>query len=227
MNLRRNEILTGTLVLVTLAVLVAVLVALSAPGIVHPLETYYVLFDNAGGIQAGTDVLLAGRHVGQVTDVRSPVPAAQRPPGREDLEAMVEVRVERDAPIYRSVNVRMQQVGMLGQQTIDFENGDERSGRAEPGSRFVGERVASLTDASGAAKDTLVQLQKTLAGIDRLTAPGSDLSRTTAYMKDFADTVRKEPWRLIRKSTKDYSGKETDKDKEKEKEKEKEADKKK
>jgi len=192
-NLRRNEILTGTLVLVTLAVVVAVLVALSAPGVVHPLEKYYVLFDNAGGIEPGTDVLLAGRHVGQVTAVRSPVPAGDRPSGHPELEAIVEVRVDRDAPIYRSVAVKMQQVGMLGQQVIDFTGGDETSGRAEPGSRFVGERVASLMDASGAAKDTLVQLQKTLEGVDRLTAPGSDLSKTAAYMKDFADTVRKEP----------------------------------
>jgi len=217
-NLRRDEILTGTLVLVTLAVLVAALIALSAPGIVHPLETYYVLFDNAGGIQAGTDVLLAGRHVGQVTAVRSPVPAGDRPSGHPELEAAIEVRVDRDAPIYRSVAVKMQQVGMLGQQVIDFTGGDEASGRAEPGSRFVGERVASLMDASGAAKDTLEQLQKTLAGVDRLTAPGGDLSKTAAYMKDFADTVRHEPWRLIRKSTKDYSPK-SDKDSDKEKEK--------
>jgi MlaD protein len=204
MNLRRNETLTGLLVLVTLAVVFGVLVSLSAPGVFHPQDKFYVLFDNAGGIEPGTDVLLAGRHVGQVTDVRSPVPVGKRPPNRPDLEAHVEVRVERDAPIYRMVNVRMQQVGLLGTQTIDFTNGDEGSGRAEPGSTFVGERVASLTDASGAAKESLEQMKRTLEGFERMTAPGSDLAKTTAYMKDFADTVRRQPWRLVWKSTKEY-----------------------
>jgi hypothetical protein len=204
MNLKRNETWTGLLVLVTLAVVVGVLIALSAPGVIRRLDTYYVLFDNAGGIEPGTSVLLAGRHVGQVSDVRSPVPAASRPAGREDLEAMVVVRVEHDAPIYRSVSVRMQQVGLLGQQTIDFTGGDETSGRAEPGSQFVGERVAGLTEASGAAKETLEQMQKTLAGVDRMTAPGGDLATTASYMRDFADTVRKQPWRLVWRSTKEY-----------------------
>lgn len=216
MNLKRNETWTGLLVLATLAVAVVVLISLSAPGVFHKLDTYYVLFDNAGGIEPGTDVLLAGRHVGQVTDVRSPVPPEKRPQGREDLEALVEVRVDRDAAIFRTVHVRMEQVGLLGQQTIDFTNGDEQSGKAEPGATFVGERVAGLTEASGAAKETLEQMQHTLEGVDRLTAPGGDLSKTAAYMRDFADTVRREPWRLVRKSTKEYGAKDEKKDEKKE-----------
>ena len=42
MQLRRNEILTGLLVVATLAVLTGVLILLGAPGLFRPLVTYRI-----------------------------------------------------------------------------------------------------------------------------------------------------------------------------------------
>ena len=73
MRLQRNEILTGLLVLATIAVLTAILILLGAPGLFRPLVTYRIYMDNAAGIKLGAPVLLAGRKIGQVDKLYSPV----------------------------------------------------------------------------------------------------------------------------------------------------------
>ena len=73
MQLQRNEVLTGILVVATLAVLTGILVLLGAPGLFRPLTTYKIYFDNAAGIKLGAPVLLAGRKIGQVAKLYSPV----------------------------------------------------------------------------------------------------------------------------------------------------------
>lgn len=73
MQLQRNEILTGLLVLATVAILTGILILLGAPGLFRPLVTYRIYLDNAVGIKLGAPVLLAGRKVGQVDKLFSPV----------------------------------------------------------------------------------------------------------------------------------------------------------
>src|SRR6059058_2196007 len=65
MQLQRNEIMTGLLVII--------LVLLGAPGLFRPLVTYKIYFDNAAGIKQGAPVMLAGRKIGQVQKLYSPV----------------------------------------------------------------------------------------------------------------------------------------------------------
>ena len=78
MQLQRNEVLTGLLVVATLAVLTGILVLLGAPGLFRPLTTYKIYFDNAAGIKLGAPVLLAGRKIGQVAKLYSPVSKEER-----------------------------------------------------------------------------------------------------------------------------------------------------
>src|SRR6266496_2519744 len=73
MQLQRNEIMTGLLVIATIAVVAFVLVLLGAPGLFRPLVTYKIYFDNAAGIKQGAPVMLAGRKIGQVQKLYSPV----------------------------------------------------------------------------------------------------------------------------------------------------------
>src|SRR5213594_1717532 len=73
MQLQRNEILTGVLVIGTIGVIAFLLVLLGAPGLFRPLVTYKVYFDNAAGIKPGAVVMLAGRKIGQVQKLYSPV----------------------------------------------------------------------------------------------------------------------------------------------------------
>src|SRR5882724_11929164 len=73
MQLEKNEILTGLLVIGTIGVIAFLLVLLGAPGLFRPLVTYRVYFDNAAGIKQGAVVMLAGRKIGQVGKLYSPV----------------------------------------------------------------------------------------------------------------------------------------------------------
>src|SRR5437899_12408392 len=73
MQLQRNEIMTGLLVIGTIAVVAFLLVLLGAPGLFRPLVTYKIYFDNAAGIKQGAPVMLAGRNTGKGQKLYSPV----------------------------------------------------------------------------------------------------------------------------------------------------------
>jgi ABC-type transporter Mla subunit MlaD len=167
MQIRRNEVLTGLLVVATLAALTGILVLLGAPGLFRPLTTYKIYFDNAAGIKLGAPVLLAGRKIGQVAKLYSPVskeeseravevgrsvraadpnstPAPEKAPR---YEVRIDVQVDRSAQLYRDSKARMITLGLLGEVAIDFTEGTESSGRANSGEVFAGERVPDFGEA--------------------------------------------------------------------------------
>lgn len=169
MQLQRNEIMTGLLVVATIAVVAFVLVLLGAPGLFQPLVTYKIYFDNAAGIKQGAPVMLAGRKIGQVQKLFSPVSreedkraqeaaAAVHPPepnasptpsdGRPKFEARVDVQVDKSARVYRDARAQLMQLGLLGDMSIDITQGTESSGRAKDGEMFAGERTPDLGDAA-------------------------------------------------------------------------------
>ncbi len=167
MQLRRNEILTGVLVIGTVAVIVGTLILLGAPGLFRPLVTYKIYFDNAAGIKLGAPVMLAGRKIGQVEKLYSPVSreedrraqeiaAAIRPPdatvtpaaeGKPKFEVRIDVQVDRSAIVYRDAHTRLMQLGLLGEMAIDITSGTETSGRARDGEIFAGERTPDFSEA--------------------------------------------------------------------------------
>src|SRR4051794_1977358 len=169
MQLRRNEIMTGLLVVGTVAVIVGVLILLGAPGLFRPLVTYKIYFDNAAGIKLGAPVLLAGRKIGQVQRLYSPVSqeedqraqeaAAQiRPPnakanasasdGKPKFEVRIDVQVDKTALVYRDAHTRMISLGLLGEMAIDITQGTEGSGRARDGEMYAGERTPDFSEAA-------------------------------------------------------------------------------
>ena len=199
MNILRYEIRTGLLVVVTLAVLVVVVLYLGAPGVFVPQHTYRVYFDNASGIKLGADVLLAGRKIGRVKNLFSPVPESERPMPK--LEALIEIQVSAYAKIYNSVKVRMTQNGLLSEQVIDFSSGEEASGLAKDGARFLGERPGGLQDAVpmvlekidpvlSKATTTLDSLEKTSDNLSKLTGKDADLPVALGEFRQFGTNLK-------------------------------------
>src|SRR6266852_6577049 len=169
MQLQKNEIMTGLLVVGTVAVLVFVLVLLGAPGLFRPLVIYKIYVDNAAGIKQGAVVMLAGRKIGQVKKLFSPVsreeerraeeaaaafappetnPTPSPTPGKPKYEARIDVQVDLNAVVYRDAHTRLMQLGLLGDMAIDITQGTEGSGRARDGEIFAGERTPDLGDAA-------------------------------------------------------------------------------
>jgi ABC-type transporter Mla subunit MlaD len=171
MQLQKNEILTGVLVIGTIAVVAFLLVLLGAPGLFRPLVTYKIYYDNAAGLKQGAPVMLAGRKIGQVQKLFSPVtpqeekqaeaaeaamhrfevnpsPSPSATPGKPRFEVRVDVQVDKSAKVYRDAKVRMMQLGLLGDLAIDFTQGTSDSGRAKDGEIFAGERTPDLGEAA-------------------------------------------------------------------------------
>ena len=171
MQLQRNEIMTGVLVIGTIAVVAFLLVLLGAPGLFRPLVTYKIYYDNAAGLKQGAPVMLAGRKIGQVQKLFSPVspeeekqaeeaeaaihppeanasPSPAPTPGKPRFEVRVDVQVDKNAKVYRDAKTRMMQLGLLGDLAIDFTQGTEKSGRAKGGEIFAGERTPDLGEAA-------------------------------------------------------------------------------
>ena len=162
--------MTGLLVIGTIAVVAFLLVLLGAPGLFRPLVTYRIYFDNAAGIKQGAPVMLAGRKIGQVQKLYSPVSpkeetqaqeaeAAIHPaesnaatptptPSKPRFEVRVDVQVDKSARVYRDAKTRLMQLGLLGDMAIDITQGTEASGRAKDGEMFAGERTPDLGDAA-------------------------------------------------------------------------------
>jgi ABC-type transporter Mla subunit MlaD len=204
MQIQREEVRTGVLVVVTIAILTGVLIAIGAPGIFWSTNTYNIYFDNAAGLNQGASVLLAGRRIGQVTNLISPVPMDQRPKGHENCEALVQVQVDRSAKVYNKVQVHMLQTSLLGSPIIDFTNGDQSSGLAPDGSYWVGVREPDFTQSiaqavqvlkdtvtpvAADAENTMKELSSTADNLKKLTAPGSDVDQAVIQFKKFADNL--------------------------------------
>jgi len=202
MQLRKNEIMTGLLVVGTVAALVFVLVLLGAPGLFRPLVTYKIYVDNAAGIKQGAVVMLAGRKIGQVSKLFSPVsreeerraeeaagafappepnPTPSPNPGKPKYEARIDVQVDRSAVVYRDAKTRLMQLGLLGDMAIDITQGTEASGRARDGEIFAGERNPDLGEA--AAK--MLEVIKPVAA--EATNTMQDLQKTAQNLNHITD----------------------------------------
>src|ERR1700690_393348 len=107
MQIHKNEITTGILVLVTLGILVVALVVIGTPGVLRPLNTYRIYFDNAGGIRPGAPALLAGGGNGVGSTRQSPVPLKDRPEGHPNYEVAIDLKVNQVARLYRDVPVHL------------------------------------------------------------------------------------------------------------------------
>ncbi|MGZ4965961.1 MAG: MlaD family protein [Chthoniobacterales bacterium] len=217
MQLRRNELLTGLLVLSTIAVLAGILILLGAPGLFKPLVTYRIYMDNAAGIKLGAPVLLAGRKIGQVEKLFSPVSkeeseqaaalaatiwpteAGAQPPKRK-YESRIDVRVDRSAAVYKSAKARLITLGLLGETAVDITEGVESSGRAEDGEIYPGERVPEFGEAISRMLDiigpvakeatgTLKDLQTTAQNLNKITEEQSQLNMALAQMRTFAENL--------------------------------------
>jgi ABC-type transporter Mla subunit MlaD len=204
MQLQRNEIMTGLLVIGTIAVVAFLLVLLGAPGLFRPLVTYKIYFDNAAGIKQGAPVMLAGRKIGQVQKLYSPVspqeekqaeeaaaainvpeanasPSPTATPGKPRFEVRVDVQVDKNARVYRDAKTRLMQLGLLGDMAIDITQGTEASGRAKDGEVFAGERTPDL----GEAAATMLEIIKPVAA--EATNTMKDLQQTAQNLNRITD----------------------------------------
>ncbi len=208
--------MTGLLVVGTVAVLSFVLILLGAPGLFRPLVTYRIYVDNAAGIKLGAPVMLAGRKIGQVSRLSSPVSREEEkraqeaavayrqpeptesPDGKPKYEARIDVQVDKNALVYRDAHARLMQLGLLGEMAIDITQGTESSGRAKDGEIYAGERTPDFSTAAAKMLDvikpvaaeatsTMKELETTAQNLSRITEPNSELNLALGQFKKFGE----------------------------------------
>ena len=192
--------MTGLLVLGTVAVLTSILIMLGAPGLFRPLAVYKLYFDNAAGIKLGAPVLLAGRKVGQVKSLNSPVsreesenaieaagnlgtvtgPAGVAPAPLPRFEVRIDIEVDRSALVYKNAKVRLMTLGLLGETAIDISGGNDHSGKAEAGQVFAGDRVPDFSEAIAKMLGIIQPVAtEATATLKELQSTASNLSKIT------------------------------------------------
>jgi ABC-type transporter Mla subunit MlaD len=200
MQIIRNEVRTGILVLLTIGLAVVAVLYLSSPGLFKPLHTFKVYLDNAAGIKPGATVMLAGRKIGIVQSIASPVPLDERPQDHPSYEVVITVEVSSDAQIYKETSVTMRTFGLLAELVIDFTDGNPASGLAQAGDSFVGTRAPDLGElgpqviqrldpALRQAEATLAELQRTATNLTELTAPQSSLISTLKSFESVGNSL--------------------------------------
>ena len=200
MKFERNEILTGLLVVVTLAMLVGVILLLAAPGVFRKQDSYQVFIDNAAGLKLGAPVLVAGHQIGNVAAIKAPVPMARRPAKYPEDEVLISVRIDHGAVVYRNATPRLLQNGLLGERVIDFVGGTDDAGDAQSGYIFVGERVPDLNSAlpkmlaviepvAATATLTLSELRKTIDTLNSVFGREGDMRAALTKLRMTADNL--------------------------------------
>ncbi len=200
MRFERSEIKTGVFVVATFGLLLLVVLYLSAPGIFRDEKEFEIFLDNTGGLKPGAAVNLAGRKIGQVLSIESPVPKKLRPTSQPTYEVLVSLRVDATARVYRDASARIVAFGLLAEYQVDFVKGNEESGLAERGSTFIGEREGSLTDAAAkaiktlepvalAAETTLKDLRVTIGTLNGFFGQGSELQTSITSIRHVGENI--------------------------------------
>lgn len=192
--------MTGLLVVGSVAAISFVLILLGAPGLFRPLVTYRIYVDNAAGIKLGAPVMLAGRKIGQVSKLHSPVSREEEqraqevavlyhqpeptdsPPaeGKPKYEARIDVQVDKSGLVYRDAHARLMQFGLLGEMAIDITQGTEGSGRAKDGEIFAGERVPDFSTAAAKMLEVIKPVAaEATSTMKELETTAQNLSRIT------------------------------------------------
>ena len=177
---------------------------------------YKIYFDNAAGIKLGAPVMLAGRKIGQVKSLNSPVsreeagarPRSRRQPRhgrmRRDpgtlphFEVRIDVEVDRTAVVYKNANVRLMTLGLLGDTAIDISGGNDHSGKSEAGQVFAGNRVPDFSEAvakmlgiiqpvATQATVTMKELQNTVTNLSKITDDNAPLTLALGQFKIFTE----------------------------------------
>jgi ABC-type transporter Mla subunit MlaD len=162
--------------------------------------------------------LLAGRKIGQVDKLFSPVSKEEAakaeaaaealhsgdpsptPADKPKYEARIDVKVDKNALVYKDARTRLITLGLLGEVAIDITQGNDTSGRASDGEIFAGERVPDFGESiskmldivkpvAAEATNTLKELQTTAQNLSRITDESSQLNMGLAQFRTFVENL--------------------------------------
>ncbi|HXP96014.1 MAG TPA: MlaD family protein [Telmatospirillum sp.] len=148
---RINYVLVGSFVLAMLLALVVSIAVIS--GRTGRTDSYYVLYDNVGGVKYGTKVLFEGFPIGQVEDIR---------PQRDDGKVRFNLRlaVTGGWQIPDDSVARIAASGFLAAVAIDIKGGSS-AGLLAPGTQIKSQSGGNLFNAMADIASEVTNLSQT------------------------------------------------------------------
>ena len=156
MNSRSQNIAVGAFVLAALAVLVFGVYFLkeTVPG--RAVDPYVARFDQVSTLQEGDPVKVNGVKLGRVTAI-----------ALEGNRVKVDFEIERGVHLPRNSEVRIQNIGLMGERQLGIRMGASKE-VTPPGGNFEGQLDAGIAEAMGAAGEAIAEAQllaKTLRSV--------------------------------------------------------------
>jgi phospholipid/cholesterol/gamma-HCH transport system substrate-binding protein len=203
-----NEVKTGILVIVCLAILISFTISVGKIGIFKKEYKIQAVFSKVGGIEKDSPVRLSGVEVGKVEDVQ----LVYKKEG--DTKVLLTLQLDQNAKIREGSEACVTTLGLMGEKYIELTPGNEGAPFIKAGTTINGKEPLDLEEMVDIAKKIATEVEATLADIRKLTNHLDDtvvanrsnidgilgnLNRTTANLEEFSDDIKRNPWKLLMK----------------------------
>lgn len=215
---RNFELKVGIFVFIGIILLFIIVFSIGRIYIFQPGYRIKVFFNFAGGIADAAPVRLAGVDVGEVDEITIFY-------DREMMRTRVEVLtwIKKDVAIEKDSAVRVNTLGMLGEKYLEIIPGTREAGFVEEGGILIGEDPIMLDELAGDIKTLADSAGNVMGSIERGEGTvGKLLTDETIYnnLEEFTSDIKRNPWKLFRKTKEKKREKKIDKTEEKESEQE-------
>jgi len=176
MEYRAAEVKAGVFIVISIAVLLAFLIAVTGVDFGSDKVYYRVRFKYVGGIEVGSMVRLGGMAIGKVVDINFPEDGDSR------IELMLEVK--EDYPIRRDSKAILTTIGIMGSNYVEISTGSSDSEVLPPGTLIPSEDVTAFAQMTGPISEISEKLSELLTSVNDLFNPENreNLSATLANL---------------------------------------------
>lgn len=179
---RQEEVKAGAVILISLAVLAAIITLVSRGGLQATPREYRVEFTGVGGLEEGAQVRFGGVKVGRVLRIQ--------PPGKDSPRVQVVIGLRRDVVLRNGTEAAINTLGLVGEHYIELTNPRPAPGEIPPGGLVMGrdqpsmaELLAGLREVGEAAKGLMGRVQALVDG------PVQDLVRRAGHAMTAGERV--------------------------------------
>ena len=186
MDYRRNEIRAGVFLLLSFAILVVMIFAVSdVQSLFKKKKDIKVLFLASDGIEKNAPVRLSGLKVGKVTNIRV------APEQNDKIE--LTLSVFSDTVIKRDTEASIKTQGLIGGKYVELSGGSPKSPAVEPGGMIIGEESFKVEDLTKMSLEVVGKLKRIAYNIDKTVgdpALAKSIKSTIANLQDVSSNIK-------------------------------------
>jgi phospholipid/cholesterol/gamma-HCH transport system substrate-binding protein len=161
MEYKKNEIRAGVFLLISFAVFVVMVFAVSdARSLFKKRKEVKVYFSLSDGIEKNAQVRLAGIKIGKVTDLRV------APEHGDEVE--LTLSIYDDAVIKEDARAAIKTLGLVGGKYVELTTGSADAAVLKPGGTIEGEESLKMEDLTKAGLEVVGKLRHIAASLDKI-----------------------------------------------------------